>query len=150
MSHLDPFSSGTTHVDKFQFYFDFTTYFELYFTFDYTLHIYESITNSLSAILFFILASIYKQLIHPFVLFKNRSITKNPAYGRHRISRPMRIVGLIQFWRVCVIYLEEEKKEKKMGGSCVHASTHTRVHTPDPRGGNGRSAHNPRFRAPRV
>ena len=24
---------------------------------------------------------------------------KNPAYGRHRISRPMRIVGPIQFWR---------------------------------------------------
>ena len=30
---------------------------------------------------------------------------KNPAYGRHRISRPMRIVGPIQFWRGCVIYL---------------------------------------------
>ena len=23
---------------------------------------------------------------------------KNPAYGRHRISRPMQIVGPIQFW----------------------------------------------------
>ena len=34
---------------------------------------------------------------------------KIPAYGRHRISRPMRIVGLIQFWRVCMIYLEEKK-----------------------------------------
>ena len=30
---------------------------------------------------------------------------KNPAYGRHRISRPMRIVGPIQFRRGCVIYL---------------------------------------------
>ena len=30
---------------------------------------------------------------------------KNPAYGRQRISRPMRIVGPIQFWRGCVIYL---------------------------------------------
>ena len=30
---------------------------------------------------------------------------KNPAYGRHRISWPMRIVGPIQFWRGCVIYL---------------------------------------------
>ena len=52
LSHLNPFSSGTTEVDKFQFYFDFTTYFELNFTCDYTLHIYASITNSLSAILF--------------------------------------------------------------------------------------------------
>ena len=31
---------------------------------------------------------------------------KNPAYGRQRISRPMRIVGSIQFWRGCVIYPE--------------------------------------------
>ena len=31
--------------------------------------------------------------------------SKNPAYGRQRISRPMRIVGPIQFWRGCVIYL---------------------------------------------
>ena len=30
---------------------------------------------------------------------------KNPAYGRHGISRPMWIVGPIQFWRGCVIYL---------------------------------------------
>ena len=29
---------------------------------------------------------------------------KNPAYGRHQLSRPMRIVGPIQFWRGCVIY----------------------------------------------
>ena len=30
---------------------------------------------------------------------------KNPAYGRQRISRPMWIVGPIQFWRGWVIYL---------------------------------------------
>ena len=30
---------------------------------------------------------------------------KNPAYGRHQFSRPMRIVGPIQIWRGCVIYL---------------------------------------------
>ena len=30
---------------------------------------------------------------------------KNPAYGRQRISRPMRIVGTIQFWKGCVIYV---------------------------------------------
>ena len=35
---------------------------------------------------------------------------KNPAYGRHRISRPMRIVGPIKFWRVYVIYLEKKNK----------------------------------------
>ena len=34
---------------------------------------------------------------------------KNPAYGRHRISRLMRIVGPIQFLRCCMIY----KKKKK-------------------------------------
>ena len=26
-------------------------------------------------------------------------MNKNPAYGRHQLSRPMRIVGPIQFWR---------------------------------------------------
>ena len=26
-------------------------------------------------------------------------VKKNPAYGRQRISRPMRIVGPLQFWR---------------------------------------------------
>ena len=25
-----------------------------------------------------------------------RNLTKNPAYGRHQLSRPMRIVGQIQ------------------------------------------------------
>ena len=33
---------------------------------------------------------------------------KNPAYGRERISGPMRIVGPIQFWRGCVIYLKNK------------------------------------------
>ena len=41
---------------------------------------------------------------------------KNPAYGRHQISQPMRIIGPIQFWRVCVIYLEKKKKKKNWGG----------------------------------
>ena len=36
---------------------------------------------------------------------KSKFLTKNPAYGRQRISRPMRIVGPLQFWRGCVIYL---------------------------------------------
>ena len=30
---------------------------------------------------------------------------KNPAYGRHQLSRPMRIIEPIQIWRGCVIYL---------------------------------------------
>ena len=34
---------------------------------------------------------------------------KNPAYGRQRISRPMQIVGPIQFWRGCVIYFRKMK-----------------------------------------
>ena len=34
---------------------------------------------------------------------------KNPAYGRHQLSRPMRIVRPIQFWRGCVIYLYKKK-----------------------------------------
>ena len=48
---------------------------------------------------------------------------ENPAYGRHRISRPMRIVGPIKFWRVCVIYLEKKEEEKW----AVDASTRPRV-----------------------
>ena len=30
---------------------------------------------------------------------------KNHAYGRHQLSRPMRIIGPIQIWRGCMIYL---------------------------------------------
>ena len=37
---------------------------------------------------------------------------KNPAYGRHQHSRPMGIVGPIQFWRGCVIYLLKKKLNK--------------------------------------
>ena len=74
------------------------------------------------------------------------SCKKNPAYGRHRISRPMWIVGPIQFWRVCVIYLE--KRRKKTGlltRPRVHAYTRPRVHMTDPRWGDGCSAPTPRF-----
>ena len=28
----------------------------------------------------------------------------NPAYGRHQLSRPMRVLGPIQIWRGCVIF----------------------------------------------
>ena len=75
-------------------------------------------------------------------------LVKNPAYGRHQISRPMRIVGPIQVWRVCVIYLEEKKINGLIDVSKrprVHAYTRPRIHTTDPRGGNGRSAPTPRF-----
>ena len=34
-----------------------------------------------------------------------QTLKKNPAYGRYQLSRPMRIVGPIQFWRGCMIYL---------------------------------------------
>ena len=79
------------------------------------------------------------------LVFEN--FKKNPAYGRHRISRPMRIGGPIQFWRVCVIYLEKEEENNW----AVDASTrpriraYTRVHMTDPRGGDGCSAPTPRF-----
>ena len=47
--------------------------------------------------------------IYFFFLFKVELVLmshkKNPAYGRQRISRPMRIVRPIQFWRGWVIYL---------------------------------------------
>ena len=63
-------------------------------------------------------------------------VKENPAYGRHRISRPKRIVGPIQFWRVCVIYLER-KKIKKNGS--VDVSTRPRVHASTrPRNGSTR------------
>ena len=74
-------------------------------------------------------------------------INKYPAYGRHRISQPMRIVGPLQISRVCVIYLEKKEK-KKMGRltrPSVHASKRPRVHATAPRVGNGRSAPTPRF-----
>ena len=77
--------------------------------------------------------------------------SKNPAYGRHRISGPMRIVGPIQFWRVCVIYLEEKKEEEKNGA--VDVSTRPRVHVSTRRlhAGAMDALHPPPvFRAPRV
>ena len=76
--------------------------------------------------------------------FRWKTLNKNPAYGRQRISQPMRIVGLIQFLRGCMIYLREEekkteKKRKKLGGWRVHASTRPRVHASTrPRDGSTR------------
>ena len=66
---------------------------------------------------------------------------KNPAYGRQRISRPMRIVGPIQFPRGCVIYL----KKKKKNYGVVDASMRPCVHATAPCVGDGRSAPTPRF-----
>ena len=40
-------------------------------------------------------------------------LLKNPAYGRQRISRPTRIVGPIQFWRGCVVYLKKKQLLKQ-------------------------------------
>ena len=37
-----------------------------------------------------------------------RLYTENPAHGRQRISRPMRIVGPTPFWRGCKIYLQKK------------------------------------------
>ena len=84
-------------------------------------------------------------LVDHYILALLQTSRKNPAYGRHRISRPMQIVGPIQFWRVCVIYLEEEEKMGRLTRPRVYAYTRPRVHTTDPRGGDGRSAATPRF-----
>ena len=79
-----------------------------------------------------------------------KSRRKNPAYGRHRISRPMRIVGPIQFWRVCVICLEEEKNGAVDASTRprVYAYTRPRVHMTDPRGAMDPLHPPPVFRAP--
>ena len=55
------------------------------------------------------------------------SLSKNPAYGRHQLSRFMRIVGPIPFWRGRVIY----RSALKSGlGPCENAdSVHAKVGT---------------------
>ena len=56
---------------------------------------------------------------------------KNPAYGRHQLFRPMRIVGPIQFWRGCLIYLyKKNTKNIRFWGS-------TRDHRSAPKRGRG-------------
>ena len=52
---------------------------------------------------------------------------KNPAYGRHQLSRPMRIVVPIQFWRVCVIYRSSPKSGlgPRENADLVHAKVGT-------------------------
>ena len=47
------------------------------------------------------------------IAIKLRFSKKNPAYGRHQLSRPMRIIGPIQIWRGCVIYLKKKKMKNK-------------------------------------
>jgi hypothetical protein len=53
---------------------------------------------------------------------------KNPAYGRHQLSRPMRIVGPIKFWRGCVIYRSAPKigLGPRENADSVHAKVGTR------------------------
>ena len=53
---------------------------------------------------------------------------KNPAYRRHQLSRPMRIVGPIQFWRGCVIYPSAPKSGlgPRENGDSVDAKVGTR------------------------
>ena len=43
----------------------------------------------------------------PLFLKNVQTQAKKTAYGGYRISRPMQIVGPIQFWRGCVIYLKK-------------------------------------------
>ena len=57
-----------------------------------------------------------------------KSSRKNPAYGKYQLSRPMRIVGPIQFWRGCVIYRSAPKSGlgPRENADSVHAKVGTR------------------------
>ena len=46
----------------------------------------------------------------------SNTVKKNPAYGRHQLSRPIRIVGPIQIWGGRVIYLSFFKWVGGSGG----------------------------------
>ena len=72
---------------------------------------------------------------------------KNLAYGRQRISQPMRIVGQIQFLRGCMVY-QRKRKKKKMGWLTRPRvdPTAPRVDPTAPRVGDGRYAPNLRFK----
>ena len=63
-----------------------------------------------------------------FMANKQFRIEKNPAYGRHQLSRPMQIVGPIQFWRGCVIYQSAPKSglDPRKNVDSVHAKVGTR------------------------
>ena len=55
-------------------------------------------------------------------------LTQNPAYGRHQLSWPIRIVGPIQLWRCCVIYRSAPKSGlgPRENADLVHAKVGTR------------------------
>ena len=52
----------------------------------------------------------------------------NPAYGRHQLSRQIWIVGLLKFWRGCVIYRSAPKSGfgPYKNADSVHAKVGTR------------------------
>ena len=85
---------------------------------------------------FFSLKFLKKIATNPFFLFSLRQriiiiiepSNKNPAYGRHQLSRPMRIVGPIQFWRGCMIYRSAPKSglDPRENADSVHAKVGTR------------------------
>ena len=62
------------------------------------------------------------------VSFAFTLLRKNPAYGRHQLSRPMRIVGPKQFLRGCVIYWSAPKSGlgPRKNADLVHAKVETR------------------------
>ena len=45
-----------------------------------------------------------------------KRIKKNPAYGRHRVSQPMRIEAPIQKQNIKAFFVEKKIKIKKMAG----------------------------------
>ena len=77
-------------------------------------------------------------------IYQREDVEKNPAYGRQIISRPMRIVGPIQFMRGCMIYLKKRRKRRRKKEAVdastqrLHAWAMDALHPP------------PVFRAPRV
>ena len=49
--------------------------------------------------------SCVENIVNTLTVQNDNKEDKNPAFGRHQLSRPMRIVGPIQIWRGRVIYL---------------------------------------------
>ena len=47
---------------------------------------------------------------------KTIKLTKNPAYGRYQLFRPMRIVDLTQILRGCIIYPKKKCDQTNLGG----------------------------------
>ena len=83
--------------------FSFAHICSLLFTFEFRINRISSDTNPIKSVTSqqTMVKTLSELIAIPYIIYR----VKNPAYGRQRISRPMRIVGPIQFWRGCMIYL---------------------------------------------